>query len=493
MSIFSVSRWPDMDKGAQRTLLLSVALPLIVVTALGIAFGFEQVRRYQQELLKSDLELIARAIRIPVGEALARDDQEGVRVALQSIFTIDRVYGASVFDREGNRIASGGIAERDLSSSRIPGLIETTGEKQEAYREVDGRLVFSHFLPLFDRAGQSKGFIQITRRLNDFSDSLWQVTWMSWALWVLLAVSIVIIVILGYRGGLGRHVNHLVKVMADFAGGDRKQRADVEGPREVVTIASGLNAMLDSIDRYQQELEERRRAEQELAARLREQEKMAAIGGMARGIAHELGAPLSVIDGRARRLQRRLPDDRDTSGAELKEIRQQVRYLTDSINQLMEFSRRGLTRRAFDIRNLVQRLELIHAAEAQERGVSIRSRLPETLPLMRGDPDRLQLALSCILRNALQAAEREVELKLDVGERGCLIAIEDDGPGLPVDGSVDRLKDPFFTTRPSGEGTGLGLAIANNIVSEHGGTIDIGDRENGGCRVLVSLPIRTSE
>lgn len=489
MSIFSVSRWPDMDRGAQRTLLLSVALPLIAVTALGIAFGFEQVKRYQQELLKSDLELIARAIRIPVGEALARDDPDGVRVALQSIFTIDRVYGASVFDREGNRIASGGIAERDLSSSRIPGIIETTGEKQEAYREVDGRVVFSHFLPLFDRAGQSKGFIQITRRLDDFSDSLWRVTWVSWSLWALLAVSIVIVVILGYRGGLGRHVNHLVKVMADFAGGDRRQRASVEGPREVVAIASGLNEMLDSIERYQQELEDRRRAEQDLTARLKEQEKMAAIGGMARGIAHELGAPLSVIDGRARRLQRQLPDDRDASGAELKEIRQQVRYLTDSVNQLMEFSRHGLTRRAFDLRDLIRRLEQVHAAEAQERGISVHSRLSDGVPTMRGDPDRLQLALSCILRNALQAAGRRVDLTLTVGESGCAIEIQDDGPGLPENASVDRLKDPFFTTRPSGEGTGLGLAIANNIVSEHGGTIEIGDRENGGCRVLVSLPM----
>ncbi|MEB3735353.1 hypothetical protein ULF88_17685 [Halopseudomonas pachastrellae] len=71
--------------------------------------------------------------------------------------------------------------------------------------------------------------------------------------------------------------------------------------------------MLDSIEQARDELDERRAAETGLLAQLKDQEKMAAIGGMARGVAHELGAPLSVIDGRARRLQRRLPKTRDSS------------------------------------------------------------------------------------------------------------------------------------------------------------------------------------
>ena len=481
--------WRSMGGGAQRSLLVFIALPLLLLSALGIRIGFDQANSHQQALLKSDLELIARAIRIPVGEALSKGDDNAVSVALQSIFTIERVYGASVFDRAGNRIASGGIAEKDLTSSSIPGVIEDTGEQQEAYREVDGHLVFSYFLPVFDSSGQSEGFIQITRRPDDFSQPLWHLTWISWSLWGLLAILIIGTVIAGYRRSLGRHVDQLVKVMFDVGQGARTRRAVVAGPREVAQIADGLNKMLDRIATYEREIEARTESERDLTARLKDNEKMAEIGDMARGFAHELGAPLSVIGGRAQRLERRaMVDSRGLY--DLREIRNQVEYLTEIVNQLLEYSRHGARKmRDFDLETVIQRVAQIHENRS---AVDLSIHLPASNIYVHGDPDRLQIALSCIIRNALQAAHETVEVIGSCENNRFHIAVKDDGPGLQGH-DIDHLKKPFVTTRKAGEGTGLGLFIAERIASEHGSSLELDNLDPKGCLVTLSVPMARGE
>lgn len=474
--------------GLQRTLLGFVALPLIVVAALGIRFGFDQVNRYQEELLKSDLELVAQVIRLPIGEALAKGDLEAVRVALQSIFTIDRIYGAAVFDVNGNRVASGGIADDDLRHSTIPKQVLLTGEKQEDYRKVAGRVVFSHFLPVFDSIGQIEGFIQITRRGDDFSTSLRSLTLLAWALWGALTLAILLTVLVGHYGGIGRHVDSLLAAMARVEKGDKQHRVPVGGPREVVAIAKGLNAMLDSIQGAEEALEVTRCAEQVLQLQLKDQEKMAAVGGMARGFAHELGAPLSVIDGRARRLLRRQWVSLEGE-KELEDIRQQVRHLTRTVNQLLDYSRPGpRSKRPFQVVAMLPDMEAVLEAELRDEGPTLTVHYGADAGLVNGDPDRLQLGLLCLVRNALQAASTRVVVMVERDRDQLRVSVRDDGPGVP-DVAVHELVEPFFTTKASGQGTGLGLSIAQTVASEHGGVLELKNLPQGGCCASLVLPL----
>src|SRR5690554_4792553 len=114
-------RWLFMGLSSlQRTLLLFVVLPLVLLTALAIRFGLDQATQFQNQRLKNDLELIGRAISLPVGTALNNRDWQAVNLALDSVFVLGEVYGASVFDVDGNRIATAGITETDLSDSKIP-------------------------------------------------------------------------------------------------------------------------------------------------------------------------------------------------------------------------------------------------------------------------------------------------------------------------------------------------------------------------------------
>lgn len=468
----------------QQTLLGCVALPLILGAAVFIRVVFEQANAFQETLLKSDLELIARAIHEPVTEALLEGEIGSLDATLASVFSIGRVYGASVFDEDGRRIAAAGITEQDLTGSRITRELVDSGQTQEAYREVQGRQVFSHFMPLFDNANQSQGFIQITRRETDFTQSLRSLTWLAWGIWALLAAVIIATVLAGHYSGIGRYLKQLLQGMAEVAQGQLEKRFSVQGPREVRALAEGLNSMLDGLQQRERELARRREAEQALQLRLRDNEAMATVGRITRGFAHELGAPLSVIEGRARRLGRELEE----GNRDLDAIHRQVRQLTQTVHDLLQYSRPAANiRQEVDVQDLVGacvdtvRDEL--AGEAQQLHWQ---RSDHALPPLRGDDRRLQLALLNVIRNATQAARRDIQVEVSARESGVAIQVRDDGPGFPAD--REALLEPFHTTRASGEGTGLGLAITASIVAEHDGSLRLDNRPGGGGQVTLWFP-----
>lgn len=479
-----IRRRPTFLSNLQQALLGCVALPLIIGSGLLIRVAFEQANTFQEALLKNDLELISRAIRSPVTEALLAGEQDRLESSLASVFSIGRVYGASVFDEQGRRIAAAGVTEQDLTGSRITRELAHSGQVQEAYGQVAGRPVYSHFTPLFDKTGKSRGFIQITRRGTDFTRSLETLTWLAWGIWAMLAAVIIATVLVGHYRGIGRHLNQLLQGMRDVAEGQLSRRFSVRGPKEVGMLANGLNQMLDGLQQRERELEDRSAAEQQLQLRLRDNESLATVGRITRGFAHELGAPLSVIDGRARRLGRQLGEhDRD-----LKAIRQQVHQLTRTVHDLLHYSRP-----AADIREQVDPLQLVRtcvAIVAEEQGgepplVSLGTLTAGPHP-MDGDSRRLQLALLNVIRNAVQAGSALVEVSVNPRDGGTAIQVRDDGPGFPADRSM--LIEPFHTTRASGEGTGLGLAITASIVKEHGGDLHLENASHGGGLVTLWFP-----
>ncbi|HEX2162436.1 MAG TPA: ATP-binding protein, partial [Thermoanaerobaculia bacterium] len=112
--------------------------------------------------------------------------------------------------------------------------------------------------------------------------------------------------------------------------------------------------------------------------------------------------------------------------------------------------------------------------------------------VLRGDPQLLERALRNLLHNAVQAtaaggaAAAPIEVRLRRAADGLEIVVEDRGPGLPAE-LAGRLFDPFVTARPGG--IGLGLALTHRIVGLHGGSVRLEEREGGGTRAVVRLPV----
>ncbi len=493
--------------GIQRALLIYVVVPILVIVGVGIGVGLDRINVQEQERLKEDLELLGRAIRVPVGEALAANDDAAVQRALDSVFEIGRIYGASVFDVNGNRIAVAGIAERDLSSSRVAQQLVMTGEQQERVRQISGVRMFSHFIPVFDDLRQANGFIQINRQASDFDSTFARLSAWAWGIWVAMAVLTLTIVIFGHYRGVGRYVNVLTQSMHRVEAGERDYRAPEDGPGELADIAHGLNSMLDSMQRSEMELEAHRRHEQAMQRKLQYQEKMAAIGGVASGVAHELGAPLTIIDGRARRLLKNSNDAE--SERQLNAIRGQVGRLTRIVQQLLNYCRPAAEQETIITPVAITKLmpEVIENVRHEqpenspELTVSL-APVPEDVELI-ADEARLELALVNLVRNAAQVAKTHVELRTEVIEKQVQegadecshwlqIDVLDDGPGLAQGITTAELVTPFFTTKGQGEGTGLGLAIVDNVVREHRGSLVIENRTDiaGGCRVRIQLPLQ---
>lgn len=473
--------------GLKLHLLLFLVTPLVVVLAVAGFIGMRSLESRIQARMEEDVQLIARAIRLPLSYALERGRLGGLEQALSSAFRFDRVYGVYLYDEQGHTIAATGQTTPDTSSNRIAEMA-ADGERKGEFEQIGGERVFSYFMPLTSTGGRIIGLLQITRQGSEIQDYIEWVRWRGIGLLAFITVALTAVVLLGHYRAIGRPLHAIGRHMARIEGGDRHHRIVVDGPRELAALGDGINAMLDGIDRADMEIARRRSEQSELERRLRQSQKMAAIGQLAAGVAHELGAPMSVVNGMAQRLlrSRNLPARANRS---LEEIREAMRRMERIVAQLLDFARQNPLRRRRE-----RAAHLAAGAVSQVRGEAMQHDTALALegerpgPALEVDGLRVEQVLVNLLRNSMQAAPGgHVRLSWEEAGDEIRLIVEDDGPGIP-ESDKSRLFEPFFTTKSVGEGTGLGLAVVHGIVEEHGGRVIVEDSPLGGARFVVCLP-----
>src|SRR5712691_1661942 len=238
-----------------------------------------------------------------------------------------------------------------------------------------------------------------------------------------------------------------------------------------------------------------------LQEQLIQSEKLSAIGQLVSGVAHELNNPLAGISAFAQLLltEKRFPPDQRTA-AEM--IYAEARRASRIVQNLLTFARQHKPERVSTLVNQVldDTLEL-RGYELRVRGIEVVRDYDENLPETLADAHQLQQVFLNLITNAEQAMEKgqREQQRLIVHTRRndtvVRIEVEDTGPGIPPN-LVERIFNPFFTTKPTGSGTGLGLSISLGIVREHGGRIWAENAPTGGARFVVEIPIvatRTTE
>jgi len=301
---------------------------------------------------------------------------------------------------------------------------------------------------------------------------------------VLVSLLVLGTLVMTHQRAVGTPLSRLIESMKQVSEGDKTHRALAQGPRELKQLAIGLNGMLDAIDAAEDSEKAQRRAREKMAKRLRHSETMAALGQLSAGVAHELGAPLTVVDGRANRLLRRTDDTEQSR--ELNTIRQQVQRMTAIVEQLLSFGRSARHhRQRIDVRNLTQRAR--KQLDDEGRRITL---VPGPEVSLYGDPLSLEQALVNLMRNACQAhTDGNVQLSWHISGEDLFIQVDDDGPGI-ADHLRDSVFDPFVTTKQPGEGSGLGLAIVRRIVRDHDGDIMLDDSPLGGARFQLRIPMK---
>ena len=216
---------------------------------------------------------------------------------------------------------------------------------------------------------------------------------------------------------------------------------------------------------------------------------------VARRMAHEIKNPLTPIQLSAERLRRRyLSRLGEEEGEPLRRatatIVQQVESLRDMVDAFSAYARQPGTRPApGDINALVSETVGLYRSEGSPE---VTSELAADLPPVMLDPSRMGQVLGNLIQNAAAALEGREDGHLWVrtycADSACrIVAVEvaDNGPGFPAE-LLDRIFDPYITTKE--HGSGLGLAIARKIAEDHGGRIHAANGASGGARVVVELP-----
>lgn len=233
-------------------------------------------------------------------------------------------------------------------------------------------------------------------------------------------------------------------------------------------------------------------------------EKMSSIGVLATGIAHEINNPLTSVAGCAEALLRRFRDEPelkhdgrlDVFPHYLEVIVRESYRCKGIIDHLLSFSRTSDGNAVRVDINLVL-LEILELLRYQSsfRKIRILTDLQTDLPRVSGDPSGLRQVFMNLLVNACQAIEEQgvVDVRTARADaENIRVAIRDTGCGVaqPI---LDRIWEPFFTTKEVGQGVGLGLALTYNIVKRHGGEINLESRVGEGSQFSVLLPVWREE
>jgi len=278
---------------------------------------------------------------------------------------------------------------------------------------------------------------------------------------------------------------------------DRPTRAfDNEDIQILELLAPQLSIFIRNARLYQ-ELEETLVAQRLAEERLIRSAKMAAIGEMAAAIAHELNNPLTTVTGFTELILEGMSED-SPEYEDLSLVLKEAQRSRSVVRRLLDFSRQGeILHVESDINEIISTvLALVHHI-AQTSDTDIRVEMWDDLPKISIDRNQIQQVFLNLIHNGIQAmpngGDLHIHTLLDQREDGDWVGvvIKDSGEGIREE-NLDRIFEPFFTTKPSGEGTGLGLSVSYNIVSEHGGYIDVNSKEGEGAEFSVWLPVSGS-
>jgi len=240
-------------------------------------------------------------------------------------------------------------------------------------------------------------------------------------------------------------------------------------------------------------IEEKLRLERKLA----ERERLALVGQMAASISHNLKNPLGSMK-TILQVQLENPELPGSMRAETKMVLEEVGRLSTKLNQLLQFSRPavrgGNAIGSCDVRVVVEEVAGLLSHEAERRGVQMQMKVSGGSALVAASAEAVNDIVSNLAVNALEATLREGHVIVTVASRdgACILAVEDDGPGIPA-ALKEKILQPFFTTKS--QGTGLGLAIVARRVAEFGGKVDWESpvRNGRGTRFHVTLPMEETK
>lgn len=502
----TVAKWLETPSlGARLSLFVAIVVCMVVTSV-----AYLEVRSYEDHIdrdLADAARLAARSAAAGLDHRATPFDALDIQDSLHDLVAADPALGAI------------SVIEQD-QAGQLRVFTSTSTEEREELLRLAGRAITTR-APASDRSSTAMLFALPVPRRTKYAvavtvglESLLQArehelrVALGFAVPTIVLVTTLIHIIL--RQLVGQPLNAILRAMRQNAAGDFGARVTIRRRDEIGAVGSGLNEMLDRLQRFNQSLHERiEEATRDLSFRnaqlaasqsemlaLRESlahsERVAALGHLAANVAHQAGTPLNLVSGYVQMI-RDDPRTDERTRARLVTVDTQIQHVTRVLRTMLDHARQPSGMATVALGGVIARVRELVQPRLARANIRLELSVASDLPAITADATQLEMALLHLVANALDAMPGGgiLSMSAHTGRDGVRVEVADTGGGIPA-AVVDRLFEPWVTTKPAGQGSGLGLAIVRDVVRAHGGSI-AASNQSAGAVFVITLPVATSE
>lgn len=509
-----VTRLKALRFGLRAEILLSLTVLLVVAMTLT---SFVLLRITERDLLQ-----------------YKTDDGMAVAQKIQAVVEVTRKHGVPLSPRQLKERLQEGIswmAHSDLYGGIVvfgkDGTVWVGGEHPRASGELDEGQIDSAFksgepstrinmertlltvtAPIFAE-GECVAVASVPVRIETVTRGLRRSRLL---IWFYMGLNVLILLVFGnflLSRIVIRPIKRMVKIADHFEETDLFSMLTRDDRNEIAHLTVALNRMLKRIADNKERLEAHVRSLEEANVELKEareeilrSEKLSSLGRLAAGVAHEVGNPIGAILGYTSLLMDHVGENEEAMDY-LNRIEKEVTRTNTIVRELLDFSRPSPSEpSAVDINNLITESTGFLAHQKLMESIKIETVLDQEVGTVWADADQLKQVLVNLMLNAGDAMEgkgvltvttKQISLGQEVDSdepptKHIQISVSDTGKGIPSS-ELNRIFDPFYTTKPPGMGTGLGLAISLRIIESFGGNVHVESPEGKGSTFTVELPM----
>jgi len=466
---------PRAEGEEKSGMMMKVATPIVNDSGqlLGVLYGGILLNR-QYEIVDKIKETVYQ------GEIY-----EGKDIGTATIFQEDLRISTNVKREDGTRAIGTRVSEEVYDQVLIKGLpwIERAFVVNDWY--------ITAYEPIKNFSGQVIGILYVGILEKKFADMRWATMLVFLELTLAgIVASVFVSYFLAYK--ILKPIRNLVFASERLAQGDLSYRVNLKSKDLIGKLGNTFNYMAESLRERDEKLKER--AQQTI----QESERLATVGQLAAGVAHELNNPLGGVLMYSHLLLEKLSEN-DPNRENLEKIVNQATRCSKIVKGLLDFSRQTKPKvELSDVNKLLNGAMMLIENQAVFQNITITKELFSSLPKVMVDESQIQQVFINISLNAAEAIEAkdknkgegELTIKSKISDDGQSVEISftDTGYGIP-EKNIERLFEPFYTTKEVGCGTGLGLAISYGIIQRNNGTITVKSKIGKGTTFTIRLPI----
>lgn len=397
-------------------------------------------------------------------------------------------------------------ASGELDESQMKSVLESGEPSTKTNRE---RTLLTVTAPIF-ADGECIAAASVPVRIDAVTQGLRR---SRLVIWFYMGLNVVVLVVFGnflLSRIVIRPIKRMVKIADHFEETDLFSMMTKSDRSEIAHLTIALNRMLKRIADHKERLEAHVRSLEEANIELKQarqevlrSEKLSSLGRLAAGVAHEVGNPMGAILGYSNLLMDHVGENAEAMDY-LKRIEKEVTRTNTIVRELLDFSRPSPTEQApVDVNDLITESTTFLARQKLMASINIETELEPDIGMVWADADQLKQVLVNLMLNAGDAMEEGGTLTItsrrvssmeeginaeESSKERIRISVVDTGKGIPAT-ELNKIFDPFYTTKPPGKGTGLGLAISLRIIETFGGSIRVESTEGEGSTFTVELPL----